>query len=115
MENNIVLKSLIETLMKQNKLEMWNIKPGKRGKIYLNACFGSLLSDNEADLQVEHSLNSSIYFKRKSENQLIRDSDRVKNHRDISSNISRRGGSSHQRSRKFIERAEHSSGYIWAY
>ena len=55
----------------------------------MNACFGSLLSDNEADLQVEHSLNSSIYFKRKSENQLIRDSDRVKNHRDISSNISR--------------------------
>lgn len=89
MENNIVLKSLIETLMKQNKLEMWNIKPGKHGKIYLNACFGSLLSDNEAESQVEHSLNSSMYFKRKSDTQMNRDFDRSRNFRDLSNKNAR--------------------------
>ena len=84
MDNNSVLKSLLDTLMKQNKLDMWSIKPGKRGKIYLNACFGSLLGDNESGSQTEHSLNSSMYFKRKSEKQMSREFDRVNYYRDMS-------------------------------
>ena len=84
MERNFVLKALLDALMKSNLLENWKILPGKRNKTHVNICFGDKLpelSDIEEDGESPIlDINSSQYFKRKTDYHIKRDLNRVQIH-----------------------------------